>query len=136
MRAVLDTNVVISALLFRAAAARLLDFWVAGRLRLVVSPAIIAEYRRALSYPRFGLTDIEVDALVAGYILPFADTVQPDESFAVCRDEHDNKFLECTVAARAEAVVTGDRALLDLGASFRGIPILTVRQAVLALPSA
>lgn len=136
MRAVVDTNAVVSALLFRSEASRLLDCWVAGGLRLVVSPAILEEYRRVLLYPRFRLTAGEAEGLVVDHVLPYADLIEPTERLRVCRDEHDDKFLECGVAAGADAVVSGDQDLLVLGPQFRGVRILSVRQALAELTRA
>ena len=64
------------------------------------------------------------------YVLPFCDIVHATSGSAVCRDPDDDKFLYCAKAARARAIVTGDRDILAIGPAFRGIPILTVRQAL------
>jgi putative PIN family toxin of toxin-antitoxin system len=129
-RLVLDTNVTVSGLLFGGAAGRLLERLWAGRFRLAASPEILSEYRRVLAYPAFTLKSAETRRLVDTYLLPFCDIVRAVTGSAVCRDSDDDKFLFCAVAARARAIVTGDRDILILGPAFRGIPILTVRQAL------
>jgi putative PIN family toxin of toxin-antitoxin system len=127
---VLDTNVIVSGLLFGGIAGRLLERLWTGRFRLAASPEILSEYRRVLAYPAFALKPREAQRLVDVYVLPFCDVVRALAGPAVCRDPDDDKFLYCAMAAHAHAIVTGDRDILILGPAFRGIPILTIRQAL------
>ncbi len=127
---VLDTNVIVSGLLFGGIAGRLLERLWTRRFRLAASPEILSEYRRVLTYPAFALKPGETRRLMEGYVLPFCDIIRALVGPAVCRDPDDDKFLYCAVAAHARAIVTGDRDILILGPAFRGIPILTVRQAL------
>lgn len=129
-RFVLDTNVLVSALLFRSETAQMHKAWRADRFRLAVSPDIIAEYARVLAYPRFGLEPGEPDALVANEVLPFCDLFEVGPGPAVCRDPDDDKFLHCAAAAHANAVVSGDDHLLSVTGRYRGITVLTVRAAL------
>ena len=126
IRGVLDTNTLISALLFSGTAARLVPLWQSRRITVLVSKEILQEYLRVLAYPKFQLGDHEIRALVEEELLPFAETIRVRRRLAVVRrDPEDDKFLECAVAGRAEYLVTGDRDLRELG-SYRGITILTV----------
>jgi putative PIN family toxin of toxin-antitoxin system len=126
MRVVLDTNTLISALFFSGTASRLVPLWHAQRIIVLLSRAILQEYLRVLTYPKFRLSDQEVRELIEEEVLPFVETVRVRKRFtAVRRDPEDDKFLECTVAGRAEYLVTGDQDLLELGA-YSGITILTV----------
>jgi putative PIN family toxin of toxin-antitoxin system len=129
-RLVLDTNVIVSGLLFGGAPGRLLERLWTGRFRLAASPEILSEYRRVLAYPAFVLKPGETRRLVDVYVLPFCDIIRASAGSAVCRDSDDDKFLYCAVAAHAHAIVTGDRDILILGPAFREIPIITVRQAL------
>ncbi len=126
IRVVLDTNTLISALLFSGTASRLVPLWQSRRIAVLVSKEILQEYLRVLAYPKFQLGDHEIRALVEEELLPFAETIRVRRRLAVVRrDPEDDKFLECAVAGRAKHLVTGDRDLRELG-SFRGITILTV----------
>ncbi|OGL05626.1 MAG: putative toxin-antitoxin system toxin component, PIN family [Candidatus Rokubacteria bacterium RIFCSPLOWO2_02_FULL_68_19] len=126
MRVVLDTNTLISALLFSGTASRLAPLWQSRRITVLVSKEILQEYLRVLAYPKFQLGDHEIRALVEEELLPFAETIRVRRRLAVVRrDPEDDKFLECAVAGRAEYLVTGDRDLREFG-SYRGITILTV----------
>ena len=126
IRVVLDTNTLISALLFSGTASRLVPLWQSRRITVLVSKEILQEYLRVLAYPKFQLGDHEIRALVEEELLPFAETIRVRRRLAVVRrDPEDDKFLECAVAGRAEYLVTGDRDLREFG-SYRGITILTV----------
>ena len=132
IRAVLDSNVILSAMLFRGVSSGLRAAWQGGRLQLVASPSILAEYAAALAYPKFGLGDAEVLALLRDDILPFCEMAQ-DVAVpvgGVCRDPDDDKFLFVAAAAGAHAVVSGDADLLALGPVWRGVEILSVRAAL------
>ena len=123
IRAVLDTNVVVSALLFRGAASRLVAAWQGGRFRPLVSREIVLEYSRVLAYPKFHLEAKAIRALLQEEILPFVETVEVTTRKRVVReDPSDDEFLACAVTARADFLVSGDAHLLALGPHER-IPI-------------
>ncbi len=128
-RVVLDTNVVLSALLFGAGtAARVRAGWQSGRLVPLASTATAQELVRVLAYPKFGLSAAEQEELLADY-LPWAHVVQvPDPPPAVprCRDPFDVVFLQLAVAGKARALVSGDRDLLTLAGAQAPCPILAV----------
>lgn len=122
-RAVLDTNVLLSALLFTGRASRIITLLESKAIVMVISREILAEYIRALAYPKFALSDDEVKSLVSEIILPFAETVRsPKLLGGVCRDPEDDKFLACAKAGQADVIVSGDKELLMLR-QFEGIPI-------------
>jgi putative PIN family toxin of toxin-antitoxin system len=124
-RVVLDTNTLISALLFSGTASRLVPLWQSRRITVLVSRAILEEYLRVLAYPKFQLGDREIRALIEEELLPFVEAVRVRRRLAVMRrDPEGNKFLECAAAGRAKYLVTGDRDLRDLE-SYRGITVLT-----------
>ena len=126
MRVVLDTNTLVSALLFRGTASRLTPLWQSGRITPLISGPILEEYLRVLAYPKFRLTDQEIRGLIEEEVLPFVETVRPTRRLLVpCRDPEDAKFLECAIAGRARYLVTGDQDLRVLG-TYRRISILTV----------
>ena len=125
MRAVLDTNAVISALLFSGTTSRLVAAWQSGKFEVLVSRAILEEYYRALAYPKFKLTEPEIRSLIEEELLPFIKTIHPVRKLRIgLRDPDDRKFLECAVQGSADHLVTGDKDLRVLG-SFREIAIVT-----------
>ena len=128
MRVVIDTNVLISAALFGGTPGRLVPLWRAGRIRPYASAPIVAEYLRVLAYPRFELTQAEIEYLLYRQILPHFELVDPPPGPAVIpEDPADDAFLHCAVEAEADIIVSGDHHLLNL-ATYLNIPILTVAQ--------
>jgi len=112
-RIVLDTNCVLSALLFtRGRLTWLREAWRQPRFTPLVSRATVEELIRVLHYPRFRLTAEERDALLADY-LPYAETVTVALSTPEIgvRDPDDEAFIALATAAHADAIVTGDADL-------------------------
>ncbi len=117
MRVVLDTNIVLSTLLFsRGHLCWIRDAWRAHQFTLFISKATTQELIRVLSYPKFKLSSADIEALLGDY-LPYCETVTDlniGDKLPDCRDPHDQKFLELSAAADAHILVTGDQALLEL----------------------
>lgn len=128
---VLDTNVLVSALLFRGVPSRVLKLVHSGRVQLAVSAAMIDEYQRVLAYRKFGLSRDEVRAAMETQVLPFCQMLVAAAHFAdaaVCRDPDDDKFLLCALASNADALLTGDADLLALGPLWQRVQIVTAAQ--------
>lgn len=126
MRVVLDTNVVISALLFGGKAGDVIPLWQSSRFQWLASKDIVREYARVLSYPKFRLEEQDIRELLNEEILPFVTPVHVRRTpRVIAKDPSDDKFLACAVAGRAETIVSGDRHLLDLR-SYQRIPIVTL----------
>ncbi len=129
-RVVIDTNLVLSALVFaggRLAPLRLA--WQGNRALPLVSRFTAAELIRALAYPKFKLAAHEQEELLADY-LPYCKAVRipsPPPATPPCRDAYDVPFLELTLAGKADALVTGDKDLLSLADGF-ACPILSADQ--------
>lgn len=115
MRVVLDTNVLVSALLFRGRLSRFVRLWKERAITPVLSRESYAEFRAVLEYPKFGLTPYEIDALLQEEILPFFEVVEIAGPVpAICRDPDDNIFLAIAAAVEADWLVTGDADLQSL----------------------
>ena len=124
MRVVFDTNILVSALVFPggqgdAALRRIIE----GTDELAISRAILDELLEVLG--RKFARDAEELAHVAVYLSEIATVVAPRRRLRVVRDDPDNRILECASTARAEAIVTGDKALLALE-DFEGIVVVTL----------
>lgn len=125
-RVVLDTNVLLSALLFHnGSVVWLRRAWQAETICPLASRDTAAELIRVLAYPKFGLTADDREDLLGDY-LPWCETVTVPDGVAVpdCRDPFDRPFLALALAADADALITGDKDLLALAADF-AVPILT-----------
>ena len=126
MKAVLDTNVLISAVISTGTPHDIVVAGYTNEYQIVASVPTLVEFRKTVhKYPeRFGLDDEEIQTEVET-LRYFAEFVVPDEEItAVEADPDDDKFLEAAVAGNTDYVVSGDQHLLDLE-SFRGIDIVT-----------
>ena len=121
LRVVLDTNVVLSALVFRGrSGGRVRQAWQHGDLVPLASTETVNELLRVLAYPKFGLTQSEQDELLADY-LPYAEIVRiphPPPPVPACRDPQDQAFMQLAVAGQAQALVSGDQDLLAIAVEF------------------
>jgi uncharacterized protein len=124
MRVVFDSNVLLAALLFPggradAAVARILE----GRDELIISPLIIREVLSVLA-SKFS-RDKEELSRVAVVLGEMGTLVEPSRRLSVFRDEPDNRILECAIEGKAEAIVTGDKAMLAIG-EYEGIRLIAL----------
>jgi len=128
VRAVLDPNVIISALLSRdGTPAEVLRAWLEGRFELVVSPLLLEELERALAYPKLRerIQPDEAEALVAWLgreATVVDDPTDPPRGHSA--DPGDDYLLAVAERERA-ALVSGDRHLLALSEE---LPVLTPRE--------
>ena len=122
-RVVIDTNVLISSFL-GGNPYQVFACWKRSELALCVSPPIVEEYAKV--FDRLGLHD-EAEAveffklLQKGFNVIFVGKTPKLQ--LVKTDPSDNKFIECVVAAEAECIISGDRALLSIK-NYLGIEIL------------
>lgn len=138
MRVVLDTNVVVSGLLFGGPPGRLLDLGADGTITLFVSAALMAELDEVLQRAKFRRRLARKGSTVEQLIEDYRSIAQPvvpaPLSGAVPGDPDDDAVLACAVAAAAEIITSGDEHLVSL-ASYQGIPILRPADAVARVTS-
>jgi len=127
MRAVVDTNVLVSALIKpQGVAGEVLRALRDGGFTVIYSTDILVEIIEVLGRPTFRVKyHIEQDdiTVLVNLIRLRGELVTPQQNVAACRDPKDNKFLEAGLAGEADCIVSGDADLLVL-ASFENIPIL------------
>jgi putative PIN family toxin of toxin-antitoxin system len=133
VRAVIDTNVLVAALLWRGPPHTLLEHARAGTLSIVSSPALLAELADVIGRAKF-------DAILAptntsrerslAQIRQLTEVIEPPPlPQPVCRDPDDDQVLALALAAKADLIVSGDNDLLSPG-SFEHTPILAPAQAL------
>jgi putative PIN family toxin of toxin-antitoxin system len=106
-RVVLDTNVVVSALLKpQGLEDQVLRLALAGRLLLCVSPEVLGEYARVLSSPKFKFQPEEV-ATALRQLEKSGSLFSPVRTLKISEHEPDNRFYECADAAQAALLITG-----------------------------
>ena len=128
MRVVFDTNIFVSAFVIPSSLAeKAILRIIEGKDVLLISREILDELLSILS-KKFS-RDVEELSRLALYLTEIAITIKPRKRVTILKDDPDNRVLECAVEGRADAVVTGDKALLQLK-SYRNIRIITLREYV------
>jgi uncharacterized protein len=133
VRAVIDTNVLLSGLLWPGKPHRLIEEVRAGALAFVSSPALLAELAEVVARPKFksvlARSGIDPELMLAQVRL-LAEIIDPPPlPEPVSRDPDDDVVLALAVVARADLIISGDQDLLVLGA-YAGIPIVTPAEAI------
>jgi hypothetical protein len=114
MRVVLDTNVLLSAILFGGKPRHIVEAALAGLIRVSISEPILAELKGVLQRPKFGFTPEIVQGIVSE-LTSIAEWVIPQTHFHLVEDDPaDNHVIDCAIAAEADYLVTGDRHLLQI----------------------
>ncbi len=120
---VIDTNVLISAIVFKGTPEKILKSYILeNKFDAVLSPEILAELIKKLKF-KFGFSD----ELIKEWELIFKNTLKnmlPSYKIKVCRDPDDNKILDLAVFSGAKYIITGGKDLLSLSA-YAGIKIIT-----------
>ena len=123
---VIDTNIVISGLLFGGRVGKIVTMWKNRQIHPWLSQEIIDEYIRVLAYPKFSLSEKEIDYLLYREILPYFEVTETGP--VIVKDApSDDIFLYCALSAAVDCIISGNSHLLDL-AEFKGIPIVTPEQ--------
>ena len=135
---VADTNTVVSGLLWHGPPRQVLDAAHLGTIRLSTSASLLAELSDVLQRPKFAerlaRANVTPHTLVFGYAALARLVVPAPIGPVVVADPDDDAVLACAVAAQAEVIVSGDRALLALE-SYEGIPIITAAQLMARIAS-
>ncbi len=131
LKAVVDTNVFVSALLGSRTNISLYEAFRRRRFTLILSPELLAEMIEVLNRPEFRIPSYRIVQLVE-LIGHQAEIVTPTVRISDCRDPKDNMVLECASAGGADYIVTGDKDLLSMN-PYRGISIVTVSEFSAAL---
>jgi putative PIN family toxin of toxin-antitoxin system len=132
LKAVLDTNLFISALLTaKGNPAKIFNRWKAGFFDLIISLPILREIKRVILYPkikkRLNWTDTEISEFLLG-LAQFSIVVSGESKVDVIKaDPTDNKYLACAHEGQADYIVTGDQHLLKEG-QYKGTKIITPRE--------
>jgi len=115
MLVVLDTNVIIYAILFGGKPRQVLEGALFGSIQISISEPLIAELRGVLQRPKFGFETEMVQSIVTE-MTSIAKWASPRKHFElISNDGSDNQVIDCAVEAKADYIITGDRHLLQLG---------------------
>ena len=127
IRAVIDTNVTVSGLLFGGIPFEIIHAALDRRFVWVTSPTLMEETRRVLQSRKFGLTHQEMRVLTKP-LFEMAEIIIPEEKVSVIsRCPADNRVLECAVEGYCSYIVSGDRHDLLSLIRYRDIEIIKAR---------
>jgi len=126
VRVVIDTNVLISAIFWTGKPKQVLNKVRRGEITFLTSEFILEEIRDVLTREDtpFKLSAEEAERIVTE-MRNLAVVVKIGSHVSVCKDENDNKVLDCAIDGNANCIITGDSHLLQLS-SFQKIDIMTV----------
>jgi putative PIN family toxin of toxin-antitoxin system len=126
VKVVLDTNVLVSGILFTGPPHQILLAWSEGRFELVFTSDVHDEYRRVAAQLQHQFTRVDLAAAL-DLVLVNAHAFPPALlDGRVCSDPDDDKFLACALASGAGTIVSGDKHLLRVS-GYRGIEVLRPR---------
>ena len=136
VRLVLDTNTVISGLLWNGPPRSLLDAAISGTVDVYTSAVLLAELREVLAYPRLAkrlaASGETVDQQVSHFMALAHLTAPAVIAGAVLADPDDDHVIACALAAQADAIVSGDAHLLNLK-HYQGMRIIDAAEALRSL---
>jgi len=109
IRAVIDTNVLVSALISPSGNEALLLLAVKqGLVRTCFSPAVLKEYSEVLARPKFAFSPDEIAALI-DLLQRQGDLLHPAPLSGISPDPKDDKFMACALTAQVDFLVTGNK---------------------------
>jgi putative PIN family toxin of toxin-antitoxin system len=126
VKAILDTNVLVSGIFFSGLPYDILASWRDGKMELIISPEILEEYRRVGKEMERKFPGVEISPFLELLAIEATMVVAKPLPEAVCTDSDDDKFLACALASNARVICSGDKALLKT-TGYLGIEVLTPR---------
>ncbi len=124
LKAVIDTNVFVSAFLTDGIGAKIIKRWKKDEFILITSKEILQEVSEVLK--RLGAPDTYIARLMK-LIQQKAKIVKPNFKVQICRDPDDNKFIDCAIKGNASIIVTSDQDLKDIG-EYKNIIIISAKE--------
>lgn len=129
LKAVLDTNVWVSALLWGGKPAEIIKAAEQNKIYIVISEEIVNEINQVLNYPKlkqiYQVESLNHEELIEA-VLKIVHFVKVTKRIKIVLEHPtDNKFIECALEAKADYIVSGDKHLLKVGA-YKKIPIISV----------
>ena len=129
IRVVLDTNILISALLFKGELSKILFLWKAGIIIPIFTKETFDEFRTVLNYPKFSLTEEEIKAIIEEEVLPYFEVIDVKEALTDLCNDPDDKFISCAMSAPANFIVTSDKEFGSFK-QYRGIQIIKASELI------
>lgn len=126
IKVVLDTNILVSAFLFKGVPGEVFDLAADGKIQLIISPAILGELSQVFSR-KFKMNQSFVKKQIKT-ISGTGKIIVPKIKINVLKYDPDNKILEVALAGKADFIITGDKKHLLPLKNFRHISIITPQE--------
>ena len=127
LKVVLDTNVLISALGWSGPPSDCWDLVIEEKILNFISKPIIEELIEVMDYPKFKFSESEKEQFIE-VLISYSILVEPEKNLDVIdEDPDDNKFLECSLKAEVDYIISGDQHVLDLE-RYEGIKIVDPKE--------
>jgi len=127
IKAVYDTNILVSAFIGKGAPYKALVAVFEGKVRLILSPDIMLELEDVISRPKFRYDEKQIRKILT-VIFQASQIVEPDIFLDIVKeDPSDNRIIEAAISGGAKYIVTGDSHLLNLK-EIDKIKIIPVRE--------
>lgn len=127
LKLVLDTNTLVSAFFWEGNEAELFRKIEQGKAKSYITSEILKEVEEVIKRPKFDQVmknaSLTPDQIMQKIVSLSQLVIAPKLNIKMCRDEKDNKFLECAESAKANYIVSGDEDLLSLK-EYKEIPII------------
>ena len=118
-----DTNTLISAAIAKGNEFELLKLVRDGKIKLILSPYILQEFKEVISRAKFGFSEEQINNAVK-QMINICEIIMPLSKIGIIRDDpQDNMILECAETGYADYIVSGDEHLLSIK-EYKGIKIL------------
>lgn len=123
IRAVADTNVLVSAVIAKGNEYSLLKEAKMRRFRLVLSPQIVTEFKDVISRHKFGFSKSQIESVIKHILLISEIVITVSQIAAVKEDPDDDRIIEAAIDGKADYIVSGDKDLLRLQ-RFKNVKII------------
>lgn len=128
LKVVLDTNVFISAVLFKGISNQLVNHWQNKNFKFLLSKEILNEYIKVLHYPKFKLNKLEIKEIIKNELLPYITPLKVKTKLNIIKEDFfDNKFICCAVEGKANFIISGDKHLLQIK-KYKSISIVKIEE--------
>jgi len=123
MNAIIDTNVLVSGIFFKGTPFDILLAWKKGKLRLIITHEILAEYKRVIEELADKFPSIQVSGIIEQIAMNSVLTFSINLPEPICTDHDDDKFFAAAIASKTRIIVSGDKHLL-VKTGYSGINVL------------
>jgi len=126
LKIILDTNVFISGVFFSGPPYQILKSWRDGKVQLVISKEILAEYQRVGEILAERFPGVDLGPIIKLVAVKAELVLAPNLSDPICDDPDDDKFLACAIKSKNKLIISGDKHLLRVS-GYQSIEIIRPR---------